>query len=154
MSLFQSLYGKPPPSFPFYPRGLAPVDALDAALTERNDLLCSLKRSLLRAQQRMKLLADKHRVDRSFHVGDMVLLKLQPHRQVSVVRRSNHKLAKRFFGPFPVAEILSLVAYRLALPVGCKIHPTFHVSVLKRFYGADAPVSTELPTDSVDNRLV
>lgn len=44
--------------------------------TTRQLHLDSLKAHLSTAQNRMKLQADKHRVDRQFMVGDQVLLKL------------------------------------------------------------------------------
>lgn len=49
---------------------------------------------------RMKKHADKGRTERTFQVGDRVLLKLQPYCQYSVTERVNHKLAFRFFRPF------------------------------------------------------
>ncbi|KAF3665039.1 hypothetical protein FXO37_11211 [Capsicum annuum] len=85
-----------------------------------------------RAQQRMKSLADKHRSDRSFEVRDWVYLKLQPYRQISIVVRPNNKLAAKYYGPYPIAAKVGVVAYKLLLPVDALIHHTFHVSQLKR----------------------
>jgi hypothetical protein len=39
-------------------------------------MLASVRQHLLRAQQRMKSKADKHRFERTFAVGDFVYLKL------------------------------------------------------------------------------
>ena len=41
------------------------------------------------------------------------------------------KLQKRFVGPFQIIEVIGQQAYRLALHKDWKIHPVFHVSLLK-----------------------
>jgi Skp family chaperone for outer membrane proteins len=51
-----------------------------------------LKEKLAVAQNRMKLQADKNISEREFQVGEMVLLKLQPYVQTSVVSRPEREL--------------------------------------------------------------
>uniref|UniRef100_A0A8R7QQL8 Chromo domain-containing protein n=1 Tax=Triticum urartu TaxID=4572 RepID=A0A8R7QQL8_TRIUA len=109
-----------------------------------------LHQQLKKAQDRMKAQADKHRTDRSFEVGDKVLLKLQPFIQTSVAKRPFQKLAFRYYGPFTIQAKIGVAAYRLNLPATSKIHPVVHVSLLKQALGATVPVSAELPpTNSV-----
>lgn len=98
-------------------------------------VLDSAPQHLLRMQQRMKHQADKNRTERMFVVGDEVFLKLQPYIQASVVRRANHKLAFKFFGPYRIVDRVGAVAYKMDLPSSSKIHPVFHVSQLKPCLG-------------------
>jgi len=55
-------------------------------LEERQSVLQHIQQNLSRAQHRMKMQANKNRVERSFEVGDWVYVKLQPHIQQSVQR--------------------------------------------------------------------
>lgn len=89
--------------------------------------------------------ANSGRIDIQFVQGDWVLLKLQPYRQSSLVRRSSHKLSRRFYGPFQIINRVGAVAYRLKLPDTAKLHNIFHVSKLKTFVGD--PPSTLTPLE-------
>lgn len=142
---FEVIYGHLPREF-----GIASVDSstvpdLAAWLKEREVLIEHLQQQLKKAQDRMKAQADRHRTDRSFEVGDMVLLKLQPFIQTSVARRPFQKLAFRYYGPYEVLAKVGAAAYRLKLPDDSRIHPVVHVSLLKRAMGAEVPVNADLP---------
>jgi hypothetical protein len=92
----------------------------------------------------MKYHADKLRVDRSYQVGDEVLLKLQPYAQTSVVNRPYPKLTFKFFGPYRILEKTGAAAYRLDFPADSEIHNVFHVSQLKPFTPDHTPNYDEI----------
>ncbi|GJS99092.1 hypothetical protein Tco_0820262 [Tanacetum coccineum] len=85
--------------------------------------------------------------DVEFKVGDKVFIKLQPDRQITLAKCLFNKLAKRFYEPYEIVERIRKVSYRLALPVTSKIHPVFHVSILKFFTGTSSEMVTELPDE-------
>lgn len=65
-------------------------------------------------------------------MGEWVFLKLQAYQQITVEKRNFEKLAPKFYGPCEIIAKIGPVAYTLKLPEGCRIHPTFFVSVLKK----------------------
>lgn len=93
----------------------------------------------------LKKQADRNRTERSFELGESVLLKLQPYAQSSVANRPCAKLAYKYFGPFKIVDKIGKLAYKLDLPVDSRIHPVFHVSQLKPFTPNYTPVFSELP---------
>lgn len=72
-------------------------------------------------------------------------MKLHPYRQTSVIDRENHNLRPLYYGLYCIIDKVGLVAYKLKLPQHSKIHPTFHVSKLKRSPKAGHLVSVTLP---------
>ncbi|XP_035836073.1 uncharacterized protein LOC118484192 [Helianthus annuus] len=109
--------------------------SIESSLLEHQRVLHALKNSIESAKARMVRQANKNRVEKEFQVGDFVYLRLHKYRQQSVQNRSNQKLSRRFFGPFKILERIGKVAYKLELPSGSKVHPVFHVSLLKPSYG-------------------
>jgi hypothetical protein len=147
-SPFKVLYGYDPP---FAAAPHIPSDAIvDVAqlLEERAQFTLMLREQLAVAENRNKLKADRLRTERQFNVSDMVLLKLQPYTQHTVVSRSCPKLAFKFFGPYKILERVGAVAYRLELPIGAQVHPVFHVSQLKPYILDYTLVFATLPTSS------
>ena len=78
-----------------------------------------------------------------YKVGNLVLLSTQNLK----LKGTPGKLQKRFVGPFRVIETIGEQAYRLALPEDWRIHPVFHVSLLRNWKAInvqeDQPVSQE-----------
>lgn len=147
MTPFKALYGYDAPAVRGYEAGTTAVVSVDEDLQTRDEILASVKRNLQVAQSRMKNFYDKHHSERSFKVGDWVYLKLQPYRQQSVQKRTTNKLAPRYYGPYLIEQKIGTVAYKLKLPATSKVHPVFHVSLLKKKLGDAAVIATHLPPD-------
>ncbi|KAL0313604.1 UNVERIFIED_CONTAM: Transposon Ty3-G Gag-Pol polyprotein [Sesamum radiatum] len=85
--------------------------------------------------ERMKKYADKGRRHVGFNVGDQVLLKLTPQIWKKISSKTvHHGLIPKYDGYFKVVSKVGSLAYRLKLPDRLKIHPTFHLSFLKKFH--------------------
>ena len=102
-SPFKALYGTEP-NFTAAPLPEETIHSDAGELLQyRQNQLARLKEHLAKAQNRMKQQADKNRTERSFQVGEQVLLKLQPYAQSSLVNRPCPKLAFKFFWPIQSA---------------------------------------------------
>ena len=88
---------------------------------------------------------DKHRVERSFEVGYLVYLRLQPYTKYSLKKKGVEKLKTHFYGTYKVVRKVGEVAYELELPEESKIRNVFHVLNLKKTIGKHIAPSTDLP---------
>jgi hypothetical protein len=154
MSPFRALYGYDAPTFVDQIFGESRAPKAKDWIQESQDILKTLKDNLQMAQNQQKMYADRHRVERSFEVGDLVYLRLQPYRQSSLKMRGAEKLKPRFYGPYRIQRRIGEVAYELELPEGCRIHNVFHVSCLKKALGQHVVTSTELPPLDEEGQLV
>ncbi|PNX64990.1 hypothetical protein L195_g054307, partial [Trifolium pratense] len=118
---------------------------VDRSLSAREDAIKLLIFHLLRAQNRMKQQADKHRSDRQFSVGDYVFLKLHPYKQHFMRKTQFHKLLPKYYGPFKVVDKMGAAAYQLELPKDAAIHNVFHVSQLKVCHDPTAAIVHNIP---------
>ena len=49
-------------------------------------------------------------------------------------KRPSKKLQPKYIGPYEVFEVISPVTYKLKLSDNLKIHPVFHISLLKKYH--------------------
>lgn len=113
-----------------------------------------IKENLQKAQERMKFFTDKKRSDRSFEIGDMVYLKIQPYRHTSLSIHVHFKLHSKYYGPFRVLAKVGKAAYQVLLPKDCQLHDTFHVSQLKKHLGPHAVPNPQLPLLNPDGTVL
>jgi hypothetical protein len=145
MSPFRALYSYDPLTFLEIVFGDSRYPMAKEWIQESRDILTKLKDHLQRAQNQQKLYADKHRVECTFEVGDLVYLRLQPYMQASIKKNGTEKPKPCFYGPYKVKIKVGAVAYELKLPQGSKIHNVFHVSCLKRALGQPIVANEGLP---------
>ena len=131
---------------PFYlTYGQHPNTALDLAvealtpkaqdfLQDMRDALDHARTKLHEAHTRQAQQANKHRRDLLFKVGDQVTLSTV---NLKLPSTMSQKLGAKYIGPFPVQKVISPVAYKLSLPSSLRIHPVFHVSLLRPWHKDD-----------------
>ncbi|KAI3825341.1 hypothetical protein L1987_06823 [Smallanthus sonchifolius] len=115
-------------------------------IQETSDKIIQIRDNIRVARSRQKSYADKRRKPLEFQVGDLVLLKVSPWKGVIRFGKKG-KLAPRYVGPFKILERIGKVAYKLELPPSLgNVHPTFHVSNLKKCI---ADENLHIPLDDV-----
>ena len=109
------------------------VGATADFLQHMTDILQEARDAIGEAQERQAHYANKHRRDEAFEEGEMVLLSTANITTDVDARRPSRKLNPRFIGPYKIVKMVSPVACKLELPSNMKIHPVFHVSLLRKY---------------------
>lgn len=108
------------------------VPAVARFTAHMQEALAAAKRALQAARARMKYYADKRRKAVTYVVGDRVMLSSK---HVSLKSGGTRKLLPRWLGPFDIVEQINPVAFKLDLREwNTKLHPVFHVSLLRRYH--------------------
>jgi hypothetical protein len=129
--------------------GNAQVPAAGTFVGCMHEAHSSARELLYAAQQRMKAFADQKRRFEEYGVEDQVHLSTKHLRLQNPRAR---KLLPKWVGPFEVLKKVGQVAYKLRLPANIKVHPVFHVSLL-RAYRRDGRVQPPPPPITVDGDL-
>jgi hypothetical protein len=105
------------------------VNPASAAFVERlQSSLSFARKCLIAAQQRQEAFADHYCVEKTYKVGDKVLLSTK---YLNLKHsKSSRKLFPKWIGPFEVVQVVGLVVYELEMNPGWRVHPVFHVLLL------------------------
>ncbi|KAL3681508.1 hypothetical protein R1sor_024464 [Riccia sorocarpa] len=104
------------------------VEAVNQFVRRIQEGVAKAKLKLQIAQNRQKQYADTRRRHMEFKVGEKVWLSTTNLKLIG-----SRKLNPRLIGPFTISRRIGMVAYELELPPTMKVHPVFHVSLLRRF---------------------
>lgn len=144
-SLFEALYDYKPSQMGYGPHLVSKTVGVEQWMIDHQTVTQQIKLLLQKAHERMSHYANKKRSERKFEVGDWVYLKLKPYKQLSLRKSYLWKLSPKFAGPFLVVQKVGEVAYKLQLPDSARLHPVFHVSLLKKSVGQPDQVVSTVP---------
>ena len=99
------------------------------------------QQAMKQAQERYAKYANKGKTDKTFVVGDQVMISTKYLVPENIAARPSKKLSQKFMSPFEVTQVISSISYKLKLPKHIPVHPVIHVSQLKSY----TPPSKMLP---------
>jgi len=97
------------------------------------------------AKAKQKHYANQNSTPKQFNVGDRVMLSTQ---NLKLLNQPSKKFCARYIGPYKIIEKISSQAYKLDLPSSMKVHPVFHIGLLKDFSSSSPKsiVSDNIPS--------
>ncbi|GKE73275.1 putative reverse transcriptase domain-containing protein [Tanacetum coccineum] len=134
------------------------VEVGDSQLTgleiihETTEKIIQIKKRIQAAHDRQKSYVDRRRKSLEFQIGDKVMLKVSPWKEVIRFGKRG-KLNPRYIGTFKVLAKVGTISYRLELPDQLShVHSTFHISNLKKCF-SDKPLVIPLDEIQIDDKL-
>jgi hypothetical protein len=106
------------------------LPVLQSIFQDRDHALVHARQLLQAAQDRQKRYADQSRRPHTFEAAQQVWLSSK---NIQVPGKGKRKLLPKYLGPFTISEMVGPNAARLALPATWRIHPVFHVSLLRPY---------------------
>jgi len=121
------------------------VDAADNLYKTWKNNLQRARDALKLAQERQTKYANESRRDEIYQKGMKVLLSTANIHDEINKGRPTKKLNPRWIGPYEIIDVISTTAYKLQLPSNLRIHPVFHISLLKPHQTTDEFIRTTPP---------
>ncbi|GMF54793.1 unnamed protein product [Phytophthora fragariaefolia] len=127
--------------------------AVSALVQRRKSIARFVRDALQEAVDKQKENADKRgrKNMATFTIGEQVLLSTDSIRSSAVTNLGASKLTPRFIGPFRVMKVNGEV-YTLGIPTSLRLHPTFYVGRLKKYYPATVPSAKDPPGSTPERR--
>jgi len=108
--------------------------SVDKFIQDRKLALQDAKDSMSYAQEIMAQYANQSRRDIEYNIGDKVLLDSENFKLANQIQRPNLSLLEKNLGPYTIEAKIDKLNYQLKLPKTMKIHPIFHVTLLKKYH--------------------
>jgi hypothetical protein len=125
------------------------IPSLEVVFQDMHDTLTRIRSLMIAAQDRQKSYADaRFRQPHKFKPDDLVMLSTK---NINFAF-GKKKFHPKYLGPFVIDSIIGnhRNAVRLRLPASYKIHPVFHVSLIKPYKAGSSPVPPPMEPEIVD----
>ena len=104
------------------------------SIQDKQDKQTWIKQLIREAQDRQARFANTKRSEKTFKVGDKVLLKTNHYKDEILKGMRSKKIVNRFLGPYEIREVINQNAYRIKLPPSLKIHDVVNISALEDYF--------------------